>query len=98
MKGTQLNMYNTFLVLTFISKITFSASVDFQYMTLILPKRQFQTHEDTQAFICCVVLHRSLKMEEFIPTTFRMDVREEREAFFAQQEGKMPKHLIYINL
>lgn len=26
-------------------------------------------------------------MEEFIPTTFRMDVREEREAFFAQQEG-----------
>ncbi|XP_045912561.1 protein polyglycylase TTLL10 isoform X2 [Micropterus dolomieu] len=30
---------------------------------------------------------RSLKMEEFIPTTFRMDVREEREAFFAQQEG-----------
>ena len=28
-------------------------------------------------------------MEEFIPTTFRMDVREEREAFFAQQEGKM---------
>ncbi|XP_049921743.1 protein polyglycylase TTLL10 [Epinephelus moara] len=30
---------------------------------------------------------RRLKMEEFIPTTFRMDVREEREAFFAQQEG-----------
>lgn len=30
-------------------------------------------------------------MEEFIPTTFRMDVREEREAFFAQQEGKMPQ-------
>ncbi|XP_044068342.1 protein polyglycylase TTLL10 isoform X3 [Siniperca chuatsi] len=30
---------------------------------------------------------RGLKMEEFIPTTFRMDVREEREAFFAQQEG-----------
>lgn len=28
-------------------------------------------------------------MEEFIPTTFRMDVREEREAFFAQQEGNM---------
>ncbi|XP_035761591.1 protein polyglycylase TTLL10 isoform X3 [Neolamprologus brichardi] len=26
-------------------------------------------------------------MEEFIPTTLRMDVREEREAFFAQQEG-----------
>uniref|UniRef100_A0A8C2ZW21 Tubulin tyrosine ligase like 10 n=1 Tax=Cyclopterus lumpus TaxID=8103 RepID=A0A8C2ZW21_CYCLU len=25
----------------------------------------------------------TLKMEEFIPTTFRMDVREEREAFFA---------------
>ncbi|KAM6924915.1 protein polyglycylase TTLL10 [Xenentodon cancila] len=30
---------------------------------------------------------RRLKMEEFIPTTFRMDVREEREAFFSQQEG-----------
>ncbi|XP_035760041.1 protein polyglycylase TTLL10-like, partial [Neolamprologus brichardi] len=30
---------------------------------------------------------RRLKMEEFIPTTLRMDVREEREAFFAQQEG-----------
>ncbi|CAL1605346.1 unnamed protein product [Knipowitschia caucasica] len=28
-----------------------------------------------------------LKMDEFIPTTFRMDVREEREAFFSQQEG-----------
>lgn len=32
-------------------------------------------------------------MEEFIPTTFRMDVMEEREAFFAQQEGKKPKHI-----
>ncbi|XP_069550244.1 protein polyglycylase TTLL10 [Brachyistius frenatus] len=30
---------------------------------------------------------RRLKMEDFIPTTYRMDVREEREAFFAQQEG-----------
>lgn len=30
-------------------------------------------------------------MEEFIPTTFRMDVRDERDAFFAQQEGKIPK-------
>ncbi|GLD45747.1 inactive polyglycylase TTLL10 [Lates japonicus] len=30
---------------------------------------------------------RRLKMEEFIPTTFRMDVRDERDAFFAQQEG-----------
>ncbi|XP_056240956.1 protein polyglycylase TTLL10 isoform X2 [Seriola aureovittata] len=30
---------------------------------------------------------RRLKMEEFMPTTFRMDVREERDAFFAQQEG-----------
>ncbi|KAF3860113.1 hypothetical protein F7725_000368 [Dissostichus mawsoni] len=29
-------------------------------------------------------LRLRLKMEEFIPTTFRMDVREEREAFFAQ--------------
>uniref|UniRef100_UPI0037E7CA15 protein polyglycylase TTLL10 n=1 Tax=Semicossyphus pulcher TaxID=241346 RepID=UPI0037E7CA15 len=30
---------------------------------------------------------RRLKMEDFIPTTYRMDVTEEREAFFAQQEG-----------
>ncbi|XP_017564607.1 protein polyglycylase TTLL10 [Pygocentrus nattereri] len=30
---------------------------------------------------------RKLKMEEFIPDTFRMDVKDEREAFFAQQEG-----------
>ncbi|XP_034446942.1 protein polyglycylase TTLL10 isoform X3 [Hippoglossus hippoglossus] len=30
---------------------------------------------------------RRLKMEEFIPITYRMDVREEREAFFAQQEA-----------
>ncbi|XP_057684366.1 protein polyglycylase TTLL10 [Corythoichthys intestinalis] len=30
---------------------------------------------------------RKLKMKEFIPTTFRMDVKEERESFFAQQEG-----------
>ncbi|XP_030279131.1 protein polyglycylase TTLL10 isoform X2 [Sparus aurata] len=41
--------------------------------------------------VCSRVNHgrglRRLKMEEFIPTTFRMDVREEREAFFAQQEG-----------
>lgn len=41
---------------------------------------------------CVFVPHRKLKMEEFIPTTFRMDVKEEREVFFAQQEGKMPKH------
>lgn len=32
-------------------------------------------------------------MEEFIPTTFRMDVMEEIEDFFAQQEGKKPKHI-----
>lgn len=31
-------------------------------------------------------------MEEFIPTTFRMDVRAEKEAFFTQQEGNM--HII----
>ncbi|KAI3357133.1 hypothetical protein L3Q82_015596 [Scortum barcoo] len=52
--------------------------------------------------VCSKVNHglglRGLKMEEFIPTTFRMDVREEREAFFAQQEGKGPEHLTYINL
>ncbi|KAK5608517.1 hypothetical protein CRENBAI_024222 [Crenichthys baileyi] len=35
--------------------------------------------------------HRRLKMEEFIPITFRLDVKDEREVFFshfAQQEGK----------
>lgn len=41
--------------------------------------------------VCC----RRLKMEEFIPATFRMDVREERETFFAQQEGKIPTHRLY---
>ncbi|XP_023120261.3 protein polyglycylase TTLL10 isoform X2 [Amphiprion ocellaris] len=30
---------------------------------------------------------RRLSMEDFIPTTYRMDLRDEREAFFAQQEG-----------
>ncbi|CAL8266467.1 unnamed protein product [Merluccius merluccius] len=30
---------------------------------------------------------RRLKMEQFFPDTFRLDVREEREAFFAQQNG-----------
>ncbi|KAM8864631.1 protein polyglycylase TTLL10 [Spinachia spinachia] len=30
---------------------------------------------------------RKLKMKEFIPTTFRMDVKKEREVFFAQQEA-----------
>eukprot|EP00063_Salmo_salar_P016022 XP_013990857.1 PREDICTED: protein polyglycylase TTLL10-like isoform X3 [Salmo salar] len=30
---------------------------------------------------------RRMKIEEFFPTTFRMDMRDEREAFFAQQEG-----------
>ncbi|XP_069382824.1 protein polyglycylase TTLL10 isoform X2 [Paralichthys olivaceus] len=40
---------------------------------------------------------RRLKMEEFIPTTFRMDVREEREAFFAKQEGdKKNESLMWI--
>uniref|UniRef100_A0A3Q2ZRM7 Tubulin tyrosine ligase like 10 n=1 Tax=Kryptolebias marmoratus TaxID=37003 RepID=A0A3Q2ZRM7_KRYMA len=40
--------------------------------------------------------HRRLKMEEFIPTTFRMDVRKERDIFFAlftQQEGKTAERL-----
>ncbi|XP_048838869.1 protein polyglycylase TTLL10 isoform X5 [Brienomyrus brachyistius] len=32
---------------------------------------------------------RKLKMEEFIPETFRMDVRDEQEAFFAQLEAYM---------
>ncbi|XP_060792956.1 protein polyglycylase TTLL10 isoform X2 [Neoarius graeffei] len=31
--------------------------------------------------------HRRLKMAEFIPDTFRMDVKDEREAFFSQQDG-----------
>ncbi|KAG7226896.1 hypothetical protein INR49_022191 [Caranx melampygus] len=30
---------------------------------------------------------RRLKMDEFIPTTFRMDVKNERDAFFTQQDG-----------
>uniref|UniRef100_A0A3B1K319 Tubulin tyrosine ligase like 10 n=1 Tax=Astyanax mexicanus TaxID=7994 RepID=A0A3B1K319_ASTMX len=30
---------------------------------------------------------RRMKMDEFFPDTFRMDVKDEREAFFAQQEG-----------
>ncbi|XP_066529116.1 protein polyglycylase TTLL10 [Hoplias malabaricus] len=30
---------------------------------------------------------RRMKMEEFFPDTFRMDLKDEREAFFAQQEG-----------
>ncbi|MBN3322033.1 TTL10 polyglycylase, partial [Atractosteus spatula] len=34
------------------------------------------------------LLNRRLKMEEFFPDTFRMDVREEKEAFFTQQEGQ----------
>ncbi|XP_062396094.1 protein polyglycylase TTLL10 [Sardina pilchardus] len=29
---------------------------------------------------------RSLKMDDFFPATFRMDVKDEREVFFAQQE------------
>ncbi|XP_077432304.1 protein polyglycylase TTLL10 [Vanacampus margaritifer] len=41
--------------------------------------------------VSCKVNHgralRKLKMKEFIPTTFRLDVKGEREAFFAQQEG-----------
>lgn len=35
-----------------------------------------------------VALHRRLKMDEFLPATFRMDVKAEREAFFARQEGE----------
>ncbi|KAL4648379.1 inactive polyglycylase TTLL10 [Arapaima gigas] len=31
---------------------------------------------------------RRLKMEDFFPTTFRMDIREEREAFFSHVEGE----------
>uniref|UniRef100_A0A3B3ZSM1 Uncharacterized protein n=1 Tax=Periophthalmus magnuspinnatus TaxID=409849 RepID=A0A3B3ZSM1_9GOBI len=31
---------------------------------------------------------RRLQMDEFIPTTYRMDMREEREAFFSLQEGR----------
>ena len=33
-------------------------------------------------------LCRRLKMEQFFPDTFRLDLSEEREAFFAQQNGK----------
>ncbi|XP_061831191.1 protein polyglycylase TTLL10 isoform X3 [Nerophis lumbriciformis] len=35
---------------------------------------------------------RRLKIEEFIPTTFRMDVKQEREDFFAQQGGVSNNH------
>ncbi|CAL8389356.1 unnamed protein product [Arctogadus glacialis] len=31
---------------------------------------------------------RRLKMEQFFPDTFHLDLSEEREAFFAQQNGK----------
>lgn len=41
-------------------------------------------------------------MEEFIPTTFRMDVKEEREDFFSRNappEGETGKtHPVYIKL
>ncbi|KAK1801806.1 hypothetical protein P4O66_022447, partial [Electrophorus voltai] len=33
---------------------------------------------------------RRLKIEDFFPDTFRMDVKDEREVFFAQQEGFCP--------
>ncbi|XP_055021843.1 protein polyglycylase TTLL10 [Boleophthalmus pectinirostris] len=38
---------------------------------------------------------RRLKMDEFIPTTYRMDMREERDAFFSMQEGlsKNQRHM-----
>lgn len=61
--------------------------LDFQYFFLMLPCWG-HTAIHLGLHLVCVVLHRRLKMEEFIPTTFRMDVKEEREAFFAQQEGK----------
>ncbi|KAM6976788.1 protein polyglycylase TTLL10 [Aplochiton taeniatus] len=34
---------------------------------------------------------RRLKMKDFFPATFRLDLRDEREAFFAQQEGLSAK-------
>lgn len=36
-------------------------------------------------------------MVEFIPTTFRMDIRTEREAFFSSHEGKT-RSVTCINL
>ena len=35
-------------------------------------------------------------MEEFFPATFRMDVRDEREAFFSQQEGKTQRSTLQL--
>lgn len=46
------------------------------------------THMHIQPTQISVAVHRRLKMEEFIPTTFRMDTRMEREAFFANHESK----------
>lgn len=32
-------------------------------------------------------------MDEFIPDTFCMDVKDERDAFFSQQEGECDQYL-----
>ncbi|KAJ0036572.1 hypothetical protein NQD34_005249, partial [Periophthalmus magnuspinnatus] len=39
---------------------------------------------------------RRLQMDEFIPTTYRMDMREEREAFFSLQEGRKNQRHMWI--
>uniref|UniRef100_A0A4W6BNA7 Tubulin tyrosine ligase like 10 n=1 Tax=Lates calcarifer TaxID=8187 RepID=A0A4W6BNA7_LATCA len=51
---------------------------------LLSSLREYERVSSKVELPCCVVLYRRLKMEEFIPTTFRMDVRDERDAFFAQ--------------
>ncbi|XP_075958196.1 protein polyglycylase TTLL10 [Anarhichas minor] len=73
-----------------------STSFDCQYMKFVFiilisnascsngRFKQLKTHNHSFVHhFSFFVPHRRLKMEEFIPTTFRMDVREEREAFFA---------------
>uniref|UniRef100_A0A8C9TPC3 Tubulin tyrosine ligase like 10 n=1 Tax=Scleropages formosus TaxID=113540 RepID=A0A8C9TPC3_SCLFO len=48
---------------------------------------------ETESNICndcwlCPLKHcRRLKMEDFFPTTFRMDIKDERDAFFSYVEG-----------
>ncbi|XP_061640179.1 uncharacterized protein LOC133483248 isoform X2 [Phyllopteryx taeniolatus] len=53
-----------------------------------LATRALKTTTATSNFIHHDKTHTDRKLKiEFIPTTFRMDLKEEREAFFAQQEG-----------
>lgn len=62
------------------------------YLYLFPAGDTFQTEVEPVLLLCCVAPHRRLKMDEFIPTTFRMDLKQERETFFTQQEGKVAEH------